>query len=276
MAKPAAKPNPLQTRRAAQLTHRARQERFRIADRAERAFAQRLTQIARVVGHIVKDHVPPNATQEVIQRATTALRHILDKYADTLFAWAGAMARRMHAEVDRRDRKAWIDLGRTMGRELRNEIDTAPTGALLRRLLSEQVGLITSLPRNAAMRVHELTLKAVTTGARPAALVEEILRTGDVTRSRAILIARTETARTSSLLTQVRAMSIGAEGYVWRTAKDADVRPEHQRLEGKFIKWSDPPVAGKGKGGADQHYHAGQGPNCRCWIEPVLPDLDKF
>jgi len=143
-------------------------------------------------------------------------------------------------------------------------------------LLKEQVDLITSLPREAAERVHELTLKNITSGMRPETLAKEILRTGDVTVSRAVLIAVTETSRTASLLTQVRAMNIGAEGYIWRTAKDADVRPEHRALEGKFVRWNDPPIAGKGKGGADQHYHAGQGPRCRCWMEPVLPDPKDF
>lgn len=99
-------------------------------------------------------------------------------------------------------------------------------------------------------------------------LAKELAATGQVTRSRAALIARTETARASSGLTQARAMHIGADSYIWRTAGDADVRKEHRKHNGKVFKWSDPPIAGTN----GMRYHAGAGPNCRCYPEPVVPE----
>lgn len=98
-----------------------------------------------------------------------------------------------------------------------------------------------------------------------------ILASGEVSKSHATLIARTETARVSSLLTQARAEHIGSEGYIWRTAHDADVRELHVELEGKFIYWNAPPVAGS----SGERAHAGQIYNCRCWAEVILPALTR-
>lgn len=143
---------------------------------------------------------------------------------------------------------------------------TAPTGDALKTLLGEQVNLITSLPTDAARRVHELTMKAIVEGTRPDLLASEILRTGDVTKARATLIARTETARTASVLTQVRAQAVGSTGYIWRTSRDARVRPWHKKLEGQFVEWDNPPECDPG-----HRAHAGQIFNCRCWAEPIIP-----
>ena len=138
--------------------------------------------------------------------------------------------------------------------------------------MDEQVTLITSLPTKAAERVHNLTIEALSNSTRASEVAKEILATGNVTESRANLIARTEVARTASLITESRAVHIGSEGYFWRTAGDSDVRHEHRLLSGKYIKWNDPPVAS-----ADgTRAHAGQIYNCRCWPEPVLPEPEDI
>lgn len=156
-----------------------------------------------------------------------------------------------------------------MSEALRREVRQAPTGELMRALLAEQVGLITSIPREAASRVQELAIRAVEAGERPGSIVEEILRTGEVAESRAKLIARTEVARASSKLTESRARYIGSEGYIWRTAGDRDVRPLHRALNGRYFDWDSPPVAGS----SGERAHAGQIYNCRCVPEPVVPEV---
>jgi SPP1 gp7 family putative phage head morphogenesis protein len=175
----------------------------------------------------------------------------------------------MLADVFNRDAKQWHELSKQMGISLRTEIAMAPTGEKMRELLAEQVSLITSLPLDAAIRVQQIALGNIYEGARPATMHDLIMQSGQVSKSRATLIARTETARVSSLLTQARAQNIGSEGYIWRTVGDADVRPRHRKLEGKFIKWSEPPVAGEN----GELAHAGQIYNCRCFAEPIIPGM---
>ena len=153
-----------------------------------------------------------------------------------------------------------------MSLQIRQEIHNAPTGAQFAKLMSEQVKLIQSIPVQAAERVHKLVIENYSEQGRAKEIATEIQRSGKVATSRATLIARTEVARTASVFTQSRAEHIGSDGYIWRTVRDSDVRADHKRLEGKFIRWTDPPHHDDG-----MTYHAGQGPNCRCYPEPVIP-----
>lgn len=191
---------------------------------------------------------------------------MLAKYAEALDAWAIHTASAMLAEVEARDRKAWFSAAAEMSSALRREIRTAPTGETMRALLAEQVTLIKSIPLEAAQRVHELTLRSLEDSSRSSEIAAEIMRSGEVAESRATLIARTETARAASVLTQARAQHIGSEGYIWRTANDSDVRHSHKEMNGKFVRWDNPPTLSDGT-----TTHAGQIYNCRCYPEPVLP-----
>src|SRR5260363_200893 len=102
--------------------------------------------------------------------------------------------------------------------------------------------------------------------ARMREMARAILRSGDIAVGRAYLIARTETSRAAMALTQARAQHVGSDGYLWRTAGDADVRPSHRRMNGEFVKWDAPPELDKWIG------HAGCVPKCRCTAEPAIPE----
>ncbi|WP_082365391.1 phage head morphogenesis protein [Bosea vaviloviae] len=234
---------------------------FSAARRVERRFVTQLRKVARHIGDLVSGFAG-----EFID--VDALSHALDRYAQILEPWARAVSGRMIAEVAARDEKAWMQAARQMGMSLKSEIADAPTGARMRELLEEQVRLIKSLPTEAAERVHKLTLEGITKGLRASEISAEIMRTGEVTKSRADLIARTEVGRTSAALTQARAEHVGSVGYVWVTAGDSDVRPSHKAMSGKFVAWNDPPTLDGMQG------HAGALPNCRCFCRPVLPGDD--
>lgn len=250
---------------------RARNEerkRWTRSRRAETQFARKLRGVAHEISLLAKHLWRTNDPQGSMEQ----LRAALARYAETLRPWARHVAASMVRDVSRRDEAQWASLSQVMGRSLRAEIQDAPVGNLLRQRLSEAASLITSLPIDAAKRVHKMTLKGIAEGARASEIAKEIYKTGEVTKSRANLIARTEVSRTSSGLVQSRSEHLGSEGYIWRTSGDADVRKEHRKLNGKFIRWSDPPIAGP-KG---MRYHAGAGPNCRCWCEPVIPEEEDL
>lgn len=249
---------------------RAEQRYFAQVRRAELGYIRQLRYVARYVGEMVRDLVPPSLeTFEEAENLRRRIDAVLGRYAESLRPWAEAVAERVLADVMRRDERAWRRTASQMSRALGEEVRRAPTGEWYRAAMAEQVTLITSLPIEAARRVHERVIAAQQSGARASSLVAEILETGQVTRSRAELIARTETGRASTELTKARAIYIGADSYVWETSQDADVRTEHRKLSGRVFKWSEqPPIAGPN----GQRYHAGAGPNCRCWPRPLVPD----
>lgn len=263
---PSAQPQPRkQTAAEKRAERKAARERFLKARNAGKKFSGQLTKVARQVGAIVDGFAPQGVVQDPLQ-----LRRALAKYAEMLEPWARSVSAQMIAEVEQRDRTAWTRMGQEIGRNLREEIENAPTGDVARILMSEQAALITSLPIEAANRVHKLTTEAMISGRRAASIAEEIQRSGKVALSRAKLIARTEVARTASVMTQSRAEFVGSEAYIWRTAEDSDVRSLHKKHNGKIFRWDDPPVAGEN----GERAHAGQIYNCRCFAEPILPDLD--
>ena len=235
---------------------------FEKVRRAEESYARGLRAIARHIGHITSGFKPGDP------EGVSVLTRLLQRYAAIIAPWARNHAARMLTDVARRDYNVWKRLSRQMSRTLRKEIETAPTGAAMHGLLNQQVTLITSLPIEAAQRVHKLTIEGMLDSTRASEIAKEIGRTGEVSTNRANLIAVTEVARTASLLVQVRAEYAGSSGYVWRTARDARVRKEHKELEGQFIKWNEPPVAGSN----GERAHAGQIYRCRCFPEPIFPE----
>lgn len=232
---------------------------FLRARKVEASYARQLRKIARHIGELVSAFDPNSFEGQ--RRAQEALR----RYADTLEPWAEAVADRMVKEVAARDRLSWKEVSAEMGRALHREIENAPTGAVTRQLVTAQVGLIKSLPLEAADRVQKLSIEALYSGARPETIAKEIMRSGEVSKSRANLIARTEAGRASTSLTQARAQYVGSPGYVWSTSKDAAVRPSHKAMQGQFVAWDSPPTLDGMTG------HAGCLPRCRCWPSVVLP-----
>lgn len=226
--------------------------------KVERSYQRQLLKVAHNVGAIVSRFT---GNPDFANKIAAALA----RYAKAIEPWATSVASRMVAEMDARDKAMWRKASETISKGLRHELNNAPTGSVVQSLIDEQVTLIKSLPLEAAQRVQGLALEAVTTGTRSDDIVSAIMKTGDITKSRAKLIARTEIGRASTAFTQARAISIGSDGYIWRTAKDSDVRHSHKVMEGKFVAWDSPPTLDGLTG------HAGAVPNCRCYAEPVIP-----
>ncbi|GAA5631082.1 hypothetical protein Acal02_01701 [Acinetobacter calcoaceticus] len=224
-------------------------------------YSQQLRKIAGYVDMIVKgfDVNDPSKYPLIVSS--------LNEYANTLQFWAQNAAGRIITDVALRDEKTWLIYAQDLSRGMREQIRNTDTGAVYQELLNEQVRLIKSLPQEAAQRVHDLSTRSLIEGSRASEIAGLIMATGKVTRSRANTIARTEVSRASCLFTQARAENLGSDGYIWRTSEDGDVRPSHKEMNGKFVLWSEPPVLDRLRG------HAGCLPNCRCYAEPVIPDL---
>ncbi|MCP1120101.1 phage head morphogenesis protein [Robbsia andropogonis] len=226
------------------------------------AYGRKLRKIAEHVGTVINGF-PPG-----IPSSAPTIEQLLNAYADLLRDWATNTASAMLMDVALRDEKSWMTHAKDLSVGLRKEIRNAPTGQVMRQLLSEQVVLIQSIPREAALRVHQLTLEGIADSTRASEIAREIMRSGEVAKSRALTIARTEVSRTAATLTQARAQSIGSDSYIWRTSGDSDVRSDHRALNGKVFQWSNPPIADERSGA---RAHPGCIYNCRCYAEPILP-----
>lgn len=240
------------------------QQVYKKSRKAETEYARKLRSIAHQVGVIIKGFAPDGVVKDRLE-----LTKALYAYAEMITPWAKAVASRMLADIARRDQDMWTQLGNEVNRNLKREIEFSPIGRMMQKALDDQVALITSLPRDASHRVHDLVMLGLSDSTRASEVAREILASGHVTKSRANLIARTEVARTATELTKSRAESAGITHYVWRTSRDQDVRSSHRHMEGKVIAFNQPPEVEPGK-----FYHAGQFPNCRCYVEPLIPEIE--
>lgn len=110
-------------------------------------------------------------------------------------------------------------------------------------------------------------------------LAKRLQDLGGITKRRATLIARDQTASVTAALNETRQTAVGIDEYRWRNSQDNRVvgnpagkypkgnrmHEDHWTREGDVYRWDKPPGDG----------HPGQPIGCRCTAEPVL-NLDKL
>lgn len=137
-------------------------------------------------------------------------------------------------------------------------------GAALKAATSANVDLIKSIPSQFLDGVRETVEKAFAAGERFESVAKRIAHVGDVTESRAKLIARDQVSKMNASFNEVRQTSVGITRYVWSTSHDERVRPSHARLNGETFAWKDPPEVD------GERVHPGEAVNCRCVGLPVI------
>lgn len=239
-----------------------KQKQFKPSISAETQFARSLRKVAKVSGHIVEAHVDGH---KLIQ--SKEMMEALTNYSKILDPWAKRQAAKMLEQVSRANKKAYAKKSEEMATLLQMNLVENGVGQIAFALMNEQVGLIKSLPIRAGERAQKLALEAAINGTRADEIAEELARSGKVSESDAMRIARTEVARANASITEARASSVGASGYVWRTTMDGAERESHAKMNGKFVEYAKIPTLTDGTTG-----HAGTFPNCRCYQDPVFDD----
>jgi SPP1 gp7 family putative phage head morphogenesis protein len=212
---------------------------WRSVRNAEKSYARSLRVIARQCCDMIKG-MPSHQGADLLFR-----------YSQIIRPWAEFAARRMVDEIMRRDLTAWIRKGHEMHRPLATQARVTSSEEFGREMVMQQAAIIIEMPVVAAQRLAD------------GYSVGRVMR---LLETEANTVARREVARVASAVVRLRAYYLGSEGYIWRTARDTKVRPRHRALEGKFFRWSDPPVVDdRGMRG-----HPGDAPDCRCIPEPVV------
>lgn len=221
-----------------------------------RHYARALASLARTVGQVMANNGPAQAED------------ILREYSGTVGAWARSVARDMLFGLEKNNARMFRSLARRMGMDMRMFLDGPGMGEAISKRIEENTRLICTIPLEAAKKAGELAHESLITGMRSEEAAKRLHELGGMSMRRARTIAHTETSKAYTGLTRVRAQSVGSEGYVWRTVRDGAIRPSHRAMEGRFVKWNEPPNLDGMTG------HAGEFPNCRCYPEPVIPRTD--
>lgn len=236
---------------------KAEQKSFAASRAAERAYARQLRSVAERVQTILATSQPEDAVKA------------LTDYAKAITPWATQAATTMVRMADKKNYQAFERAAARAGLDMRVLLHSPGVGAMFQERVAENIKLIRSIVTHSRDKVAEIVQESLISGTRAEALAKEIEKAGEVSAARARVIAATEVSKAGTALTRARAEDVGSEGYIWRTAGDGGSRASHRAMEGRFVKWSEPPTLDHMKG------HAGEFPNCRCYPEPVLKRNDS-
>lgn len=137
---------------------------------------------------------------------------------------------------------------------------------------TQNVRLVSSVPEQEHVNISRLALDGVRSGKPVREIEKEIRDRYGIAKNRAKTIARTETAKLNSELTERRQREIGISTYYWRTSRDERVRNSHKVLNGMLCRWDDPTVYSDDKGKTwkkrssigGYNGHPGTDYSCRC------------
>ncbi|KAA6459652.1 hypothetical protein DYQ86_16160 [Acidobacteria bacterium AB60] len=246
-----------------------RRDPFAASRRIEAAFEREIRQMLR-------EALPKKRADQSFEEWIAELQAMS---RDTMFRPAAQnIARRMVSRMNAINLKAWQDAARwsshnrLMYRLLQREM-AGPIGQRFNSIIAQNAELISSVPAEVAQRLSARLARAQQRSVRYETMAAQMrVEFPRLTDWRIRVIARTEVAKASTALTEVRSQSIGINWFVWRTSKDGAVRLSHRNLEGVLMSWDDPPSPEQlvGQHSTLGHYLPGNCPNCRCTPFPLM------
>ena len=145
-------------------------------------------------------------------------------------------------------------------------------------LIERNSKIISTLPEEIANDVVKHISRRSFEGVRYEEVAKEILQFfPHHTKAKENLIARTESSKCKSALTQARSEDVGIYWADWHSTDDQKTRPSHAIMNGVICNYKHPPSpeelakkAGVYKGKTYGRYFAGEIFNCRCYMEPIV------
>lgn len=139
--------------------------------------------------------------------------------------------------------------------------------------VAENVALIRTIPSVFFSDLERLLTRAIADGKRWEDLAQIIEDRYDVSASRARTIAKDQINKFVGDLSRVRQGDLGIDRFIWRAMGDERVRTDltegpdmgHRERNGVEYNWNSPP----------EGETPGEPINCRCYAEPVLPEIEE-
>lgn len=217
---------------------------------------------------------PEGSTLDFVLRAFANLSKTPAVLNDIAFH----LARRMVTMVKVSNARSWREVARqsSRGREiyavLQKEME-GDTGRRINEIVAQNAQLISSIPGKVRETIDREIFQLQLKGERPETISAYLLkRVPQLTKSRAKLIARTETGKAATALTRARSEDLDIPWYQWATSEDERVRSSHHLMDKVLVSWTDPPNPENLAKIRNSHgpYNAGNIYNCRCDCYPVI------
>lgn len=137
----------------------------------------------------------------------------------------------------------------------------------LEEWVDSNIALIKTIPEESLGKMRDVVYEGFTEGKTTTRIVKELQRTYGISRRRAELIARDQTAKLNGQIQKAQQQDAGITEYIWCTVGDNRVRGSHKALNGKKFSWEDPPVVDEKTG---RRCHPAEDYQCRCIGRPVF------
>lgn len=176
-------------------------------------------------------------------------------------------------------KKFYRHLDKHLGVSLENILERENIKDSFSLAIEQNLDLIKTLTEKQLSRIKNVVLSDLRAGNfSPKTIRDTIVHDFGISSRHADFIARDQSHKMTSTLSQLRYQNLGVTKYVWVTAHDRRVRgtpkskdgkypnakPSHYAREGKTFEFKNPP-----KGGAP-----GEDYNCRCYASPVMEGID--
>ena len=135
----------------------------------------------------------------------------------------------------------------------------------LEKWVQDNVALIKTIPDDTLDKMRDIIYDGFTKGNTTTRMVKEIQQTYGISRRRAELIARDQTAKLNGQIQRAQQMDAGIQEYIWCSTGDERVRESHAELNGHKFRWDNPPENSDGRA-----CHPGEDYQCRCIARPVF------
>ncbi len=243
----------------------------------EREYHRELLSLVRELDELIKLFLLPEIPSMIDEVEGKMPNERFDDYLSKLNSLILYIRKAINPRVDRNILQA-VSIGEQINRFNKNQFGKITQSSFgidifinepwltdqLKLFSTQNATLIRSLPSQELDRVAGTVERGLQQGLTYKDISKEIKKSFGITQRRATLIARDQTKKLNSSLTQLRQEELGVEEYIWQTSGDERVRETHRQNDGKIFRWDKPSkVTG----------HPGHDINCRCIARPVLDKL---
>ena len=257
----------------------------RPSKQAEVYYRKQLDQFINYMQQIVIDELQNDTLNDALfSKGVELLARQMNRILDRLESmdinnFATQLARGFTTRLNQNSSNSFnSNIKNSVGLDLNRIVSTPELSDALNMAIINNTALIKSIKDEYKDNVSKLIRDNVFNGERPTNIVTQIKDIGGVTKSRAKLIARTETAKINADITQLRSEALGAKTYVWSASMDERTRTSHAVLDGLTMRFDDDTVYSddggltwkpRSKIGGEQ-IKPGKIWNCRCVLLPVV------
>lgn len=208
------------------------------------------------------DRLPANVLKRAIEQLTKRWMKNFDEAAPELAKWfAKSASTRSRAQLMKILKKGGYTVEFKMSRAQQD---------VLNATIQEQVGLIKSIPQKYLGDVQGAVMRSVSAGRDLSSLYKDLRKNYDITKKRAVLIARDQNNKATATMTRARQLDLGITQAIWLHSHAGKVpRPTHLKNDGKRYDiakgWFDPDPK------VNRFIIPGELINCRCVSKSVIP-----